>query len=145
MKSGGCAACHDADRFRIRPFDHAKRTSYPLEGKHASADCARCHRKAGSPPVRKYRKVARTCATCHGDEHRGQFAQRRCDRCHSGFREWEIRKFDHGRTRFPLDRTHRRISCDDCHPKVRQRDGRKVVQYRPLGRKCKDCHEVERR
>jgi hypothetical protein len=138
----GCAACHTTARFRIQPFEH---TGYRLEGKHAKADCARCHRRAGKPPVRVYRGTSRDCASCHRDEHRGQFAPRSCDACHAGFREWELRKFDHSTTRFPLDGRHRRISCDDCHPKVKQRDGREVVQYRPLGHQCKDCHEVERR
>ena len=95
--------------------------------------------------MRVYRGTERSCATCHGDRHRGQFGAARCDTCHSGFHSWEIRRFDHARTRFPLDKTHARVSCDDCHPKVRQRDGRELVQYRPLGTNCKDCHEVERR
>ena len=142
MKAGGCAACHDTASFRKRPFDHA---TYALEGEHASADCARCHRRAGTPPTRVYRGTSRSCANCHRDEHRGQFAKRNCDSCHKGFREWELRRFDHSGTRFPLDATHRKISCDDCHPKVRQRDGGRVVQYRPLGHECKDCHEVDRR
>jgi len=145
IKQKGCEACHDTTRFRIPQFDHDARTSYPLKGEHREADCARCHRASGQPPVRRYRGTEQSCASCHRDEHRGQFADRSCDRCHSGFREWEIRSFDHARTRFPLDGRHRRISCDDCHPEVRQRDGHEVVQYRPLGRECKDCHEVERR
>ncbi|MHC4847865.1 MAG: hypothetical protein ACYTEG_05345 [Planctomycetota bacterium] len=138
----GCATCHTTARFRIQPYEH---TGYRLEGEHGKADCARCHRRAGKPPVRVYRGTSRDCASCHRDEHRGQFAPRSCDACHAGFREWELRKFDHSTTRFPLDGRHRRISCDDCHPKVKQRDGREVVQYRPLGHQCKDCHEVERR
>jgi hypothetical protein len=136
----GCADCHTTMRFRIRPFEH---TGYELEGEHAKADCARCHRRAGK--VRIYKPTPRDCASCHRDEHRGQFGARACDACHTGFREWEIRRFDHDTTRFPLDGRHRRISCDDCHPEVRQADGRKVVQYRPAGRQCKDCHEVDRR
>jgi len=141
----GCAACHDAGGFRIRPFDHARRTGYRLEGAHAEASYARCHRVEGDPPVRRYRETARSCASCHRDEHRGQFAARACTDCHAGFRAFAVRNFDHGKTRFPLDGRHRRVACAECHPGVRQRDGAVDVQYRPLGRECKDCHEVERR
>ena len=142
MKTGGCAACHDTSSFRTRPYDH---TAYPLEGKHASADCARCHRRSGTPPTRQFRGTSRNCANCHRDEHRGQFAGRSCGKCHTGFRDWEVRRFNHDRTRFPLDKQHRGISCDDCHARVKQRDGHKVTQYRPLGHQCKDCHEVKGR
>ncbi|MHC4956355.1 MAG: hypothetical protein ACYTGZ_21140 [Planctomycetota bacterium] len=145
IKKHGCEQCHTTASFRIRPFDHGKRTSYPLEGKHGEAACARCHKLSGKPPVRVYRETPRSCASCHRDEHRGQFADRSCQKCHAGFIDWEIRRFDHDRTRFPLDARHSDVSCDECHPKVRQRDGRAVVQYRPMGHQCKDCHEVERR
>jgi len=145
MKRDGCAACHDTRGFRIRPFDHARHAGYALEGAHAKADCARCHRTAGDPPVRVYRETARNCASCHRDEHRGQFAGRACTTCHDGFERWKLDSFDHARTRFPLDARHRRVACADCHPGVRQADGAVVTQYRPLGRDCKDCHEVDRR
>jgi hypothetical protein len=145
MKKNGCATCHGVASFQIRPFDHARRASYRLEGAHAKATCARCHRPVGKPPVRRYRETARDCASCHRDEHRGQFAGRACTACHEGYERWTLASFDHTGTRFPLDGRHRRVACADCHPGVRQADGVVVTQYRPLGRQCKDCHEVERR
>ena len=56
-------------------FDHAL-TGYRLQGRHASLSCERCHR---SP---SYLTARASCASCHQDEHRGQFAGRACSECH---------------------------------------------------------------
>ena len=76
---------------------------------------------------------------------RGQFEDARCDRCHSPAATFAIERFDHGRTRFPLDGTHAKVACAGCHPGARQPDGSVVVQYRPLGTKCGDCHDFKER
>ncbi|HEX5137674.1 MAG TPA: cytochrome c3 family protein [Planctomycetota bacterium] len=140
---GECSTCHaaDASTFRIRPFDHAKRANYPLEGAHADAACARCHvEKKG---VRVYRGVARECTACHTDVHRGQFKDTSCDRCHTSREEWKAKGFDHGKSKFPLDKAHAPVACDRCHFAVRQPDGGMAVQYRPLSTECQSCHAVK--
>ncbi len=145
LRRGDCTACHngEATTFRIRPFDHAKRTGYELAGKHATADCARCHGDG------RYRDTPTDCASCHTDVHRAQFRQGKttdCARCHeSQAPDWSLKRFDHRRTRFPLDGRHKDVSCAKCHPTVAQRDGKRVVQYRPLGRDCRSCHESEKK
>jgi len=144
---GDCTACHRADAvdFTVRPFDHAKRTNYPLVGAHAQAACVQCH-VAGKDEVRRYRGISRACADCHRDEHRGQFARGACTKCHSVGTEWRVEGFDHAKqTRFVLDGTHKDVACAKCHPAVAQSDGSKVVQYKPLGTECRDCHETENR
>jgi hypothetical protein len=140
MKKGDCTACHrrDARTFEMRPFDHAARTGYTLEGAHAEATCARCHAERGG--VRLYRGTSTTCAACHTDVHRGQFREARCEQCHRSREEWTARGFDHQATRFPLDRAHAPVACDRCHFTVRQPDGGSVVQYRPLPTECQSCH-----
>ncbi|MBS2026238.1 MAG: hypothetical protein JST92_27870, partial [Deltaproteobacteria bacterium] len=47
----GCTACHTLDRFHPARFDHAKDSRFPLEGKHATVSCARCHALEKVKPV----------------------------------------------------------------------------------------------
>ena len=49
----GCARCHDAASFRSRGagFDHGRWTRFPLDGKHATVDCASCHEPLGAAAV----------------------------------------------------------------------------------------------
>jgi len=70
----GCADCHETNRFAPLPdFDHAARTGWALEGRHADAPCAACHQVArlrnGLEAVR-YRLGYRDCGDCHGNPHR---------------------------------------------------------------------------
>jgi len=143
-----CTGCHRADAatFDIRPFDHARRTRYPLRGAHKNAACNECHQrpKAGAP--RRYSKTPTRCAACHTDTHRGQFAPRSCTACHAAGRtDWHIQAFDHKQTRFPLDKTHAEGACRKCHPGVKQRDGAVVVQFKPVGTQCRNCHDFKTR
>jgi len=149
-KEKRCEACHRADAatFRIAPFDHAQRTGYRLEGAHAKADCSACHRTDKSG-VRRYRKTPADCSACHTDVHRAQFLRKgevRCDRCHLAGGGWSDLEFDHNRmSRFPLDKTHVRVACASCHLPVPQPDKSRVIGYRPIGRECRDCHEIQGR
>ncbi len=140
---GECTTCHAADSstFRIRPFDHAKQAGYPLEGAHAEAACARCH--VEEKGVRVYRGLSTACTACHTDVHRAQFKGTGCDRCHTSREAWTAKGFDHGKTRFPLDKAHAPVACDRCHLPVRQPDGATAVQYRPLSTECQSCHAVK--
>lgn len=68
-----CATCHDADTFRIAAkFDHTK-TNYPLDGKHATVACAKCHAteplRNGSTSVR-WRLGYAQCKDCHANPHK---------------------------------------------------------------------------
>ena len=141
-----CATCHapGASTFAIRPFDHGARTGYALVGKHVGARCNDCHRATRASAARVYRGTSTRCDACHTDQHRGQFTGRDCSACHASNDRWALSTFDHGRTRFPLDGRHVRVSCAKCHAPVKQRDGSLVVQYRPLGNRCEDCHEAGR-
>ena len=145
LAQGDCTACHKAGSasFDIRPFDHDA-TGYALRGKHRAARCNDCHRVPAAGRPRRYRDTPASCSSCHTDEHRGQFGQRDCSTCHESTQAWQLPRFDHGKTRFPLDGQHARVSCSECHTPVRQRDGKRVVQYRPLGTSCKDCHEIRK-
>src|SRR5271157_1033751 len=111
----GCETCHTTESWKRislaavgRNFDHAK-TKYPLLGKHATVDCARCH--AGGDfkkPV-----AFATCMDCHKvDPHNGQFAKRRggaeCASCHTvdGFKPSTFTAKDHTTSAYPLEGKH---------------------------------------
>jgi hypothetical protein len=153
LVEGDCTACHgqEADTFAIRPYDHARRTGYPLTGAHDRAECGDCHRERRGERsddarhgIRVYRSTPTACDACHSDVHRGQFKENEkqdCRRCHNSTKDWTADRFDHNRdTPFTLAGTHADLTCSACHPAVRQSDGQNVVQYRPLGTRCEDCH-----
>lgn len=153
MAEGDCTICHrqDAATFGIQPYDHVRQAGYPLSGAHGKAKCADCHRvqEVGSPSgsvrrTRTYRGTPAACDACHADLHRGQFVEderQDCERCHGSTENWTANRFDHDRVaRFKLEGAHADLACSACHPSVRQPDGQDVIQYRPLPRRCEDCH-----
>lgn len=146
----GCARCHTETSFRVAAadFDHGLWTAYELEGAHAALACAQCH----APLLRRdergrtSRPAAGTrCADCHGDPHAGQFrveGNTDCARCHGQSASFRAPAFDHDRdTDFPLDATHAKLECAACHRPATLPDARVVVRYRPLGKRCQDCHD----
>lgn len=74
-----CAECHQPRSWKQWDFDHARRTRFPLDGRHRGLDCHACHRQ----PVRGKIELASSCAACHEDRdvHNGAFG-RACERCH---------------------------------------------------------------
>ena len=75
----GCESCHSTESWKRislaaveRNFDHSK-TKYPLQGKHATVDCALCHAGGDFKKPVAFAK----CMDCHKlDPHNGQFAKR---------------------------------------------------------------------
>jgi len=139
-----CKTCHGQDGWLPATFGlarHARETDYPLTGAHRATPCLACHR---SPALGQREFIFavpdRTCARCHRDDdpHAGQFAGRACDTCHETG-SFRVARFDHAKTRYPLDGAHRSVACAACHPLVTG-NGRSVRRYRPLGMTCRDCH-----
>jgi len=142
--SQGCQSCHTTAGWKKislqavnQRFDHAK-TKFPLEGKHASVDCAQCH---ANGDFKKPLVFAR-CMDCHKpDPHQGQFARRpdggECAACHT-VQGWKPSRFtvkEHASTAYPLQGGHARIECAQCHiPKGK--DTRFKVKFD----RCTDCH-----
>ncbi|HEU4729637.1 MAG TPA: hypothetical protein VFT22_17195 [Kofleriaceae bacterium] len=149
-----CTTCHAGAAWKPTPgFDHAR--TFVLRGRHAQADCARCHpetRLAISPgttlttTVYKLGKTARECAGCHraqhGDPKSGRALPRRladatrgCAECH-GETEWRdvaaAPAFDHAVTGTPLVAGHARAPCGGCHT-PRRRTLPRLVE-------CATCH-----
>ena len=143
----GCESCHNTENWKKislatvgRNFDHSK-TKYPLQGKHATVDCAQCH--AGGDfkkPV-----AFATCVDCHKqDPHNGQFAKRpggaECAGCHTveGFKPSTFTAKEHSASAYPLEGKHFAVDCAKCHiPK-----GKDTV-FKVKFARCTDCHKDE--
>ena len=123
-----CLGCHDGVETLGKNFNHRK-TAFPLEGKHAEIQCAKCHLNARARA--DFKQGAADCATCHieDDAHNGQFG-RDCGACHSA-RAWEPASFDHNRAAFKLDGAHSNVECADCHKN-------NVFKGTPI--ECAACH-----
>jgi len=139
----GCEDCHtETDWKRPDRFDHAA-TRYPLRGAHTTVECRGCH-----TPVPGRRGALQltglafgTCAACHAtdDPHRGQFAGRPCDDCHTETDWTRPDRFDHAATRYPLTGRHRDVRCEQCHQPARGRGG--APRYGGLAfAACTACH-----
>jgi len=150
-----CADCHTEASWKPAPrFSHAK-TDFPLLGKHASVQCAKCHPNetdkkshadAPMPPyletfMRMSPLAHARCTDCHKDPHEGRFGSD-CDACHTE-NDWkEVKgasgeRAFHEKTRYPLRGAHTQVDCKSCHggfPGVRAVfKGLKFEQ-------CTDCH-----
>jgi hypothetical protein len=138
VKGRECKLCHQEHRGRSfdlmgwraiggsAKFDHA-RAGWPLQGKHAATDCARCHKTSNKQGLKTFLGVDRTCGNCHAkDQPHGQLRQAhmRCERCHteSTWRQQKAKSdFDHddkGQAAMKLDGSHEDVSCSKCHPKA---------------------------
>jgi hypothetical protein len=146
--AGDCVACHvehagrDAELrpFDPKTFDHRAETGFPLEGGHAIA-CARCHK------TRSYLTLSRNCASCHKDAHSGRLGTN-CERCHDPAVAFTQARFDHAKTRFPLEGAHRRVACAKCHAGGRYTgipygsctDCHRTPHKSRVGSDCRSCH-----
>ena len=140
----GCVSCHDQSSWRGITFDHGQ-TGYVLEGRHAVADCLKCHPRVESGIG--FLGSGEQCAGCHEDVHRGQFNDKMtadgsvvaCDRCHVTV-DWLAEKFNHDTdSRFALAGGHERVACTACHRPLAAGNDR-LLHFKPLPVSCKDCH-----
>jgi len=115
-----CKSCHDGSG-NLKNFDHSK-TTFALDGKHATTECAKCHVN------NKFKGTPKTCVSCHADPkvHAGLFGTQ-CDSCHTTQAWIPAQLKNH---RFPLNHGSRvDSSCKTCHTTT-------YTQYT-----CYGCHE----
>lgn len=154
--AGDCLVCHTTVEWRAQHgFDHGKHTAFPIDGRHAQAECADCHKpsapEAGGARVSEWidmRGDPRNCGVCHADVHLGKLADEQgatvCARCHStaGF-DVVGAAFDHGRdTGFAIEGAHQALACASCHaPQERDANGRAFGHAKPrrAGQPLADC------
>ncbi len=101
-----CRNCHTDHKgrdvniaaFEPKTFEHAK-TDFALVGAHVKVDCQKCHVTG-----KKYREAPSGCNDCHRkDDKRKGVLGVACADCHVQA-SWKETRFDHGKTRFALDR-----------------------------------------
>jgi hypothetical protein len=157
---GGCGACHSTRSYHPSSVDVAAHARYrfALEGAHRAVACVGCHaelkrgaarsslvqvRWTGAPLLFRTRTSA--CEGCHDTPHDEQFARRpdkgRCDSCHDVAAFRPASRFDHERdAKYPLRGGHANVPCGKCHPTVTRPDHTRWIRYRPVSRRCEDCH-----
>lgn len=145
-----CETCHTTDGFKkgFLRFDHQTDSTYPLQGKHGTVPCEKCHvtKKRDFPggfgEAVLYRPIPSKCTTCHRDVHQGQLGDD-CGKCHGMNAFKPVAVFDHERTRFSLVLFHETVECVKCHPRVRVTEAgeiKEIVKYKSVGSTCMDCH-----
>jgi hypothetical protein len=116
-----CSACHDVTHFKPSRFDREthRLSKFPLEAKHASLPCTRCHQPEGRGAVYITGKLI--CAACHADQHGREFGlppyRNNCGLCHTqaGFKPSTFSADRHAQTQFPLTGRHTSVDCYRCH------------------------------
>ena len=112
-----CDRCHGMDNWRALSFDHARFTKFPLDGAHATVDCATCHvggRFQGTPADCFSCHVAQFTSTRDPDHVKAGFPKD-CSTCHSVV-NWSGARFDHAAmTKFALTGAHAQVDCAACH------------------------------
>lgn len=137
-----CEVCHPAahETFRdagdeLTVSEHAL-TGFALETPHEDLTCNECHADQETDFFERYPgRRADQCWHCHGDPHRGYFANFtddvvaasavECRRCHlsTSFMELPETGFDHGRwTGFSIRGSHAQSACESCHPSTEAPD-----------------------
>lgn len=106
-------------------FDH-NQTGYGLRGAHTTISCEACHKpknirvdlKKLNPALnlgKTFLGLIQDCLGCHQDEHRNQLSGD-CLQCHTNTAWKPAAKFDHSKSKFPLEGKHRAVACLKCHP-----------------------------
>jgi hypothetical protein len=131
-----CRTCHpdhrgrDADVIGLDPagFDH-ELTDFPLRGTHLRVSCDACHASSA-----RHREAVSNCYSCHRDDdaHDGKLGTG-CGDCH-GEERWAKARFDHDKTKFPLEGRHVEVACGLCHP---------AQQFEHTATDCNSCHQLE--
>ena len=80
-----------------------------LIGAHNFLSCNQCHTNG-----RRLEGASENCIMCHAkdDHHNGALV--RCETCHSQ-QIWDVTRFRHSNSRFPLQGIHRTLECGACH------------------------------
>lgn len=137
-----CTQCHSTVDWKSakidqQNFDHSK-TRYPLTGAHVNTPCQKCH-TAGENGLPRYTGISfSTCSACHSDPHKGEFVQA-CESCHTTS-SWKkssfTTRFDHSKTKFPLQGKHLEVACLSCHKSA---DFKTPMAFA----NCADCHRPD--
>lgn len=107
--STACNICHTPSGWKPSVFNH----TWPLQGKHATADCGACH--TGTPP--RWAGTPTDCVSCHRPAYDAATAPSHagyptvCATCHTAL-GWKPSVFNHP---WSLQGTHATTDCPKCH------------------------------
>ena len=136
-----CARCHNSNSWIVPKINTIhKQSGFPLIGRHAAADCFRCHVSASKL---RFENLSTDCFFCHKQQyyntksspfnHQALGLGTDCASCHNmASSTWNATINFHGI--FPLRGGHSSVSCEDCH----NRTGA-YVERPPVD--CKMCHD----
>jgi uncharacterized protein (DUF2141 family) len=142
-----CESCHGVDGEKFAPvkFNHAT-TMFKLTGRHQAVECRKCHKletgtfPAGTGTAVRLKGLATACASCHRDQHLGQFS-RTCDACHTPA-SFKVLAFTHAKQSSFFVGKHAVQPCSACHKPVEAAYPAArgtTVRYKGLGT-CATCH-----
>lgn len=135
-----CSSCHGDHKGRNHVMSppvpsaafagaaHKEQTGVALDGKHASAACASCHKPGKQGP--RWSGLPTTCIGCHTDVHKGSFGTG-CDRCHAPT-GWKPTTRTVANHLLPMTGKHEGLACASCH-----QGGKHLTATRSS---CGDCH-----
>ena len=145
-----CAECHAESNWKETQgrFKH-ELTQFVLRNAHGkpTVNCQACHKDLSS-----FRKTALECFSCHkkDDKHEGQESSK-CAKCHDD-KSWNVQKYEHGFTRFPLLGKHGTLACAKCHTTGARFKDAKIAcvachlkddkHKNSLGVLCGQCHNA---
>lgn len=130
-----CEVCHKFTdpSWHQGKFNHS--TVFPLVGRHATVDCAACHKDG------KFTGTPKACYGCHKanydatqqPNHRTAGFPTDCQQCHrANDASWNQGKFNHSNV-FPLVGAHASVACESCH---------KNGNFSGTPRDCYGCHKA---
>jgi len=101
-----CSQCHVATGWEKTGDFHK---DFVLSGTHYLLECSECHKDG-----RKLTGIGGDCKVCHqkDDAHLGMLPA--CGECHSQH-FWNVNRYRHSMTSFPLRGAHRLVACTECH------------------------------
>ena len=142
-----CDRCHNEDAFKPSLFTVSRhqQSAYPLEGKHLTVECGKCHIPRGKDTV--YKVAYQKCMDCHKDAHAGQFAGapygNKCESCHTlnGFRPSTFTLARHQETHFQLSGGHAATACAECHKSPVDSYPPGPARYHFDSMTCISCHQ----
>lgn len=137
-----CSQCHDVKGFTLFSYtiEQHNLSAFPLQGAHVAIPCFECHKKQEKW---NFREIGKNCKDCHKDIHQNliqakYYPESDCKSCHNETR-WGDVAFDHSKTEFKLDGTHKKQSCRACHFK---QDSYGIAQqkFSGMSKNCTECH-----
>jgi hypothetical protein len=143
--SPDCNECHSLKNgfdYSLYTLEKHQKTKFPLEGAHTATPCFACH---VSKNRWTFKNLGSKCNDCHQDIHKGKIAERfypgnDCKVCHEND-SWSEVKFDHTRTKWPLEGKHLEVKCSECHFKKIKNSTKFTQKFYKLESKCISCHE----